>query len=405
MKNPLAMNRRRFIKALAATGVSLLTPAWAAPQVRSADYSRLLILIELKGGNDGLNTLVPYADPNYLNLRPRIAIPRDEVLQLTETAGLHPALKSLLPLWQNRELAVVQGIGYPSANLSHFRSIEIWDTASKSEEYLADGWLARCFTAVPPAPTLAADAVIIGSQDRGPLSGGRRVVSLSNPEQFVRQSQHLGQGMGQGQQTAREKKAPSALAHIQGVEDDIRQAASQLTARRGIELSTPFPDGPFGQTVRTAAQVLALGAGGGLTVPALRLTQGGYDTHQNQPGTHANLLRQLGEGVAALRAVLTELGLWQRSLVMTYAEFGRRPKENQSNGTDHGTANVHFATGGSVRGGLFGVAPDLGQLDGNGNLAHTVDFRSYYATALERAWQIDSREVLRGRFPVLDFLA
>ena len=404
-KGGVMMNRRHFIKALMAAGVSVLSPVGLAAAGGMADYGNLLILVELKGGNDGLNTVVPYADPSYMSLRPRIAIPRDDVLQLTETAGFHPSLKPLLPLWQSRELALVQGIGYPAANLSHFRSIEIWDTASKSDEYLSDGWLARHFSAVPPAPTLAADAVIIGSQDRGPLSGGRRVVTLSNPDQFARQAErqprrqigHPGQGMAGSAQK-------SALAHIHGVEDDIRQAASQLIVRRGQTLQTVFPDGAFGNTVRIAAQVLASG-GEGLAVPALRLTHGGYDTHQNQPGQHANLLRQLAEGLVALRAALVELGLWQRTVVMTYAEFGRRPKENQSNGTDHGTANVHFALGGRVRGGFYGAAPELGRLDGNGNIAHAVDFRSYYATALERLWQIDSRDALRGRFPAMDFLA
>ena len=153
--------------------------------------------------------------------------------------------------------------------------------------------------------------------------------------------------------------------------------------------------------MKSACEVLATQAG----VACLRLTLNGFDTHQNQPGTHANLLKQLAEGLVALQSGLDELGLWQKTLVLSYAEFGRRPKENQSRGTDHGTANVHFALGGRVRGGLFGTAPELAALDGNGNLAHTTDFRSVYATVLERWWQMDSRQVLRGRFPVVDFLA
>ncbi len=384
------MDRRDFIKTLAAAGVAVLVPGLA----RAANYGRLLILVELKGGNDGLNTLVPYADPNYARLRPRIGLRRDEVLPLSESLGLHPSLQALLPLWQNRELALVQGLGYSAPNLSHFRSIEIWDTASKSDEYLAEGWLARAFLAVPPAPTFAADGVIVGSQDMGPLSGGRRVVALSNPEQFARQARLA---------TAGEGGKGGALGHIQRVESDIRQAAGRLSTG-GASLPTEFPAGAFGNTVRTAAQVLASGAG----VAVMRLTLNGFDTHQNQPGVHASLLKQLAEGLTALRAALLELGRWQETLILSYAEFGRRPKENQSGGTDHGTANVHFALGGRVRGGLYGAVPDLTHLDGNGNLAHGVDFRSMYATVLERWWQVDtgiSREALRGRFPLLDFLA
>jgi uncharacterized protein (DUF1501 family) len=139
-------------------------------------------------------------------------------------------------------------------------------------------------------------------------------------------------------------------------------------------------------------------------VAVLRLTLSGFDTHQNQPGTHANLLKQLAEGVLALKNALSELGRWDDALVMTYAEFGRRPKENQSNGTDHGTAAPHFILGGRVRGGLYGEVPRLDRLDGNGNLPFAVDFRSVYATALERWWGIGSAKVLDGRYPPLELI-
>src|SRR5271169_4148876 len=161
------MNRRDFIK-LAACGPvwpgALLSSsvAWATT-APGAHYRNLLVLIELKGGNDGLNTLVPYANPTYYALRPKLAIGRDQVVKLSDSVGLHPALEALLPLWQNRELAVLQGVGYPDPNLSHFRSIEIWDTASSSEQYLQDGWLTRTFAAVPTPKNFVADGVIISS--------------------------------------------------------------------------------------------------------------------------------------------------------------------------------------------------------------------------------------------------
>ncbi|HET9765025.1 MAG TPA: Twin-arginine translocation pathway signal sequence domain-containing protein, partial [Casimicrobiaceae bacterium] len=154
------MDRRRFVKLAAVLPWAALAPKLAfALSADSPRYRNLLLLIELKGGNDGLNTLVPYADPAYYALRPKIAIARDHVVQLSDRVGLHPALEPLLPMWKSRELAVLQGVGYPEPNLSHFRSIEIWDTASKSDEYLQDGWLTRTFAAVPAPGGFAADGV------------------------------------------------------------------------------------------------------------------------------------------------------------------------------------------------------------------------------------------------------
>ena len=188
------MKRRAFLRttlsaaALGAFGGSATRVAFGvAPP--SADYHNLLVLIELKGGNDGLNTVVPYTDPAYYALRPKIAIARDAIVQLSDRAGLHPALAPLLPMWKDRQLAVLQGVGYADPNLSHFRSIEIWDTASSSESYLTDGWLTRAFAASPAPRAFAADGIVIGSNDLGPLAGsGTRAVALSNTDTFLRQA-------------------------------------------------------------------------------------------------------------------------------------------------------------------------------------------------------------------------
>ena len=385
------MNKREFLKSMAVASLAVSFPefVFAAPASTIADgYRKLLILVELKGANDGLNTVVPYADAEYYRLRPRIAIKRDDVLQLSESEGLHPALAPLLPLWQANELALVRGVGYPNPNLSHFRSIEIWDTASNSEQYLQQGWLARAFRASPVPRGFAAAGVIVGNADPGPFAGGARTVTLTNTEQFLRQARLATPGRARGNR---------ALDHILGVEEEVVQAAKGLGG--GAALATTFPDGAFGNAVRTAANVLA----GKEPVAAIRLTLNGFDTHQNQPGIHANLLRQLGEGLAALKTALVELGRWDSSLILTYAEFGRRVQENASNGTDHGTANAHFVMGGGVKGGLYGEAPRLDRLD-NGNLVHAVDFRSLYATALQRWWGVDSVGPLGGRYATLDLI-
>ncbi len=386
------MKRRVFLNCLGGTGLMALSPGLAF-SAGTSPYDRLLILIELKGGNDGLNTVVPFADPDYRTLRPQIGVRRDEVLQISDRMGFHPSLQALLPLWKARELAVLQGVGYPNPNLSHFRSIEIWDTASKSDQFLSQGWLARSFLLVPSPATFAADAVIVGSQDMGPMTGGGRVVALSNPQQFERMAR-LAEGGG--------ASGGGPLAYIQRVESDIRHAAVKLNGQGpAFNFKTEFPQGGFGNTVRTACQVL----GSGAEVAVLRLTLSGFDTHQNQPGIHGNLLKQLAEGLTALRSALIELNRWQRTLVLSYAEFGRRPRENQSRGTDHGTANVHFALGGAVRGGFYGEQPSLALLDGNGNMGFSVDYRSIYATVLERWWRQESRQTLGGLFVPLGFVA
>lgn len=380
--------RRNFLKCIATAGFISLSPQIALAV--GADYRRLLVLVELKGANDGLNTVIPFADPEYVRLRPRIGIKRDDSIPLDERSALHPSLLPLMALWQQRELAIVQSIGYPSPNLSHFRSIEIWDTASRSDQYLPDGWLARAFSAHPVPVSYLADGVVIASNELGPLAGaGVRAIALSDAGQFARQAKLAHPGVASGN---------AALRHLLKVEGDVVSAANRLSS--GHLFSTRFPESAFGHAVKTGCQVLASGSG----VAALRLTLNGFDTHQNQPATHANLLKQLAEGLLALKDALGELGRWDDTLVMTYSEFGRRPRENQSNGTDHGTAAPHFVLGGRIRGGLYGDVPKLERLDGNGNLPFTVDYRSLYATVLERWWGVSSAKLLGARYPALEFI-
>lgn len=390
------MRRRDFLLFSGGLGAAILLPQAALAQNQTG-YQNLLVLVELKGGNDGLNTVVPYVDPLYYSLRPRLAVKRDDVLQLDQAVGLHPALEPLYPLWRTRELAVVMGVGYPQPNLSHFRSIEIWDTASRPDQYLQAGWLSRAFQLQPAPAAFSADGVIIGSQELGPLEGGARAVSLANTEQFLNSARLARAAGGMGN---------PALEHILKVEADILNAADGLKPVPGKSaLKTQFPKDGFGNVVKAAAQIVANGEQTGKRVAVLRLTLNGFDTHQNQPGAHARLLKQLAEGLSALRSSLMELDRWKSTLVMTYAEFGRRPKENLSNGTDHGAAAPHFVLGGRVKGGLLGELPNLERLDGTGNLRHAIDFRSMYATVLEKWWGISPGGVLDGKWPLLDLIA
>jgi uncharacterized protein (DUF1501 family) len=403
----MTMKRRDFLTNFSsATGAALLSahaPGWAQAVATRASsvQDRILILIELKGGNDGLNTVIPYADSAYYQLRNSIGIKSEELIKLDEKVGLHPDLKAMLPFWEKNELAIVQGVGYPQANLSHFRSIEIWETASKSSEYLSDGWATRAMQAGLAAKAkYTAEGVLIGMNEFGPLAGAR-AVSLNDPVAFVNQSK-----IARASDLTGNTYNP-ALTYLLKVENEILTAADGLKSNK-YAFTTVFPPGQFGNGVAAAAQVVAsqsnkviAGAGG---VPVICLTLGSFDTHQNQLNSHANLLRQLAEGMAALKSALTELAAWDRTLVMTFSEFGRRAKQNSSGGTDHGTAAPHFVAGGAVRGGLYGQAPDLNRLDSNQNVVHTTDFRQMYTTVAEQWWGVKAETVVRGKFEPLKFL-
>jgi len=397
-------DRRQFLRlssrvsllgALALPGIPAAVWAQANQHRPAASLAdRILVLVELKGGNDGLNTVVPYADPLYRQLRPTLALPTEELLRLEGSLGWHPSLAPLLPMWEKREMAMLLGLGYPQPNLSHFRSIEIWDTGSPSNEYLDDGWVARAMNAgLRQAGHFTTEGVAVGSASLGALSGAQ-AVSLSNTQAFLNEARLARPAAVRGN---------AALEHLLRVEAGVLQAAEGLRDSGAAPLSTEFPNHGFGQAVRATCQIIAgqKGRGG---VPVFHLSHGSFDTHQNQLGTHANLLKQFAEGLVALRAGLVEAGAWERTLVLTYSEFGRRASQNRSGGTDHGTAAPHFAFGGAVRGGVVGRMPALDRLDASQNLIHTADFRQAYATIARRWWGIDADTVLRGRFDALPFL-
>lgn len=395
----MSRNRRDFLNACAGTlalgaGACLAPGVWAQTPGRAAssNYRRLLILVELKGANDGLNTFIPYADEAYHALRPTIGIKRDQVLQLSERFGLHPSLEPLMPLWSQGELAAVTGVGYPNPNLSHFRSIEIWDTASNSSDYLPDGWLARAFAAVAPPRSFVADGIAVGGGDLGPLANGRRALSIQSTDAFLRQARLADANDANG------RAKNEALQHILRLESEVQSAALNLDPK--VTLASAFPNHAFGQQAKTAMQVIAASPG----VAAVRISLGSFDTHQGQAGTQQALLRQVGEGIDAIKRACIELGRWGDTAIVTYCEFGRRARENQSAGTDHGTANTHFVIGGAVKGGLYGEHPSLTDLTGDGNLRFATDYRSIYHTILSQWWGFSAAQsaaVLGGRYATL----
>jgi len=340
--------------------------------------SRILILVELKGGNDGLNTLIPYADPTYRELRPGIGVARDHTIQLDEKVGLHDKLEPLMEAWQARDLAIVQGVGYPYPNRSHFRSIEIWDTASASNQTLSEGWIAQAFEGTALPKGVGVDSIVVDTNALPSTGPSLRTIVMQDAENFLRQAQALKDagGMNDG--------GNPALRHLMAVRQEINAAAKGLSDRLR---AAPAPKEAYsqelllGRQLELATKVLTAR----VPVVAIKMALGGFDTHANQVQPHERLLGFLAAGLATLRRNLIAADLWNDVLVMTYSEFGRRARQNASGGTDHGTAAPLFAMGGGVKGGLHGAYPSLSDLS-DGDLKHTVDFRSVFATVAYGCW-------------------
>ncbi len=354
--------------------------------------NRTLVLVELKGGNDGLNTLIPYADENLRRLRPSLVLPQEEMVTLGEGLAFNPALKPLMTAWDKGQLGILRGVGYPQPNRSHFRSIEIWETASKSEEMLREGWIASVLKGNVGA---TADGIVIGDYEFGPLTGPRmRNVIMDKPDQFIAQAQRI--------QAAKDSDGGGALGHLLRTRAELLDASTKLAPLFAEPPALPvdFPNNAFGNQLKIATQLIMAQAG----VPVLKVSLGSFDTHVNQRGQHDNLLKQLGEGLAAFREAMIQTGHWNDVLVMTYSEFGRRANENASKGTDHGTAAPHLVMGGKAKGGFHGAQPRLDDLDA-GDLKFSTDYRAVYATVARNWWGYRGEIGRLGAYKPLSLLA
>ncbi|MDX2100971.1 MAG: DUF1501 domain-containing protein [Alphaproteobacteria bacterium] len=399
------LTRRVMVARLAGLGLAGLLPAACATQTAAplsgSVGQRTLVLVELTGGNDGLNTIIPIADPLYRAMRPRLAISAGDAIPLADGLAAHPSLAALMPAWRARDCAVLLGVGYPQPNRSHFRGIEIWDTASDAGEILSDGWVARALT---QHQRRAIDAVALGRPYLGPLLGPDvAVVALANPQAFAASARTVSVPATEAHATR-----PAALEHVVRTQARLSAAGATLQQRlQGRPAPEGFPRTGIGGQMATAARLILTG----MDVPVIKVSLGSFDTHVFQRATHARLLRELAEALAAFRDAMITANRWDDVLVLTYSEFGRRPQENggtpgnaDSPGTDHGTAAPHFALGGRVRGGLLGRQPPLTDLDGQ-DLRYTQDFRSIFATLARRWWDISPDRVVRGSFDPVPLFA
>ncbi|MFM7055419.1 MAG: DUF1501 domain-containing protein [Planctomycetota bacterium] len=412
----MSLHRRRFLTQSTSASLAMALAAGAPYPLlassRLAKPGKVLVVVELQGGNDGLNTVVPATDPEYRRLRPQLALNPADVLSIDQHWGFHPALTSFAELLQTGRLAVVQGVGYPDPNRSHFESMDIWHTCRRRNEGRVDGWLGRW---LEKAPSVGTDpqAMHLGS-DKLPLallSRRVRVPSVDSLEDFRLRGTEDARFRDTLQSLADAPAAtPAAIApdrpgdggllsFVQSSTSAAITASERLAvvAAKTADSSIVWPQTPLAGRLRNISRLIR----SGLDTSLYYTTLSGFDTHASQPDAHRALLRQTADAIKTLLDELQHSGDGDRVTVLAFSEFGRRVAENASAGTDHGTAGPVFLAGSAVRPGLHGPAPDLHALQ-DGDLQHTVDFREVYAAVLDRWLQVDPAGILPGTWKGVD---
>jgi uncharacterized protein (DUF1501 family) len=404
----------------------------AATQAVTGKDGTILVVLQMAGGNDGLNMVVPYADDAYHVARPRLRLAPDQVLKIDHHIGLNPKLSGLKSLYDEGHIAIGQGVGYPNPNRSHFRSTEIWQTASDADRTVSEGWLGRYFDNCCSGadPTVG---VAIGEETPQAFAAKNPTgVTFSRPEQFRFQPSERGGGQMSAEEAffrqlnesstgeesgsvtsnaggsigaisgpaATGRNGVGTLDFLQRTALDAQLSSDKILAiARKYKSAVPYPQGQLAASLNIIARMIA----GGLPTRVYYASQGGFDTHAGQLNTHERLMGEFNDAVSAFVADLKQQGNFERVLLMTFSEFGRRVQENANGGTDHGAAAPMFLLGGAIKAGLFGKYPSLTDLD-RGDLKFNTDFRSVYGTVLDRWLKAPSQVVLGRKFPALAFV-
>jgi uncharacterized protein (DUF1501 family) len=373
------------------------------PDLPGGANDRVLVVVNLQGGNDGLNTVVPHGMPQYYKYRPTLGIAPNDVLRIDDTVGLNPNMASLKGMYDRGLVAIVQGAGYPEPDHSHFRSTEIWQTAEPTR-YLSTGWVGRflddaglpeanLFNAVALAPVLP--ELMVGRRVDVPAISALQGYGLSSDRNAGERSAYAS--------LVRDDRVPFRSPYLNTVatiEDHAQRGSQELPGLvAGYKTDASYPATPVGRSLALAAQMI----GSRLGTRVIYVQHGSFDTHAAQKPTQDRLLRELSDALAAFYADLASHGNDKRVLTMTFSEFGRRVAENGSRGTDHGEAAPMFLVGGGIKGGLYGKHPSLDTLD-NGDVTYTVDFRNVYATVIEKWFGRPTAGILAGSYDTLPLL-
>lgn len=399
------MKRREFLKqSVFASAGSMLVPSFLKPfeeiSKNELGEHKNLVVIQLSGGNDGLNTIVPYGNDIYYQLRKTIAIPRQEVIKLNELQGLNPALAPLKEIYDQGWMSVINNVGYPNPNRSHFRSMDIWQTASQSEQYLSTGWIGRyldsnCQVCAYPYNAIEVDDTLSLAMKGNSKKG----IALQNPEKFFRTTNTA--LFRELINSSKDHLTEDNLGYLYKTMIEANSSASYIESHtKSYTSNFNYPDTGFAKKLKSVATFI----NSGMDTHVYYISLSGFDTHVGQLGQQKRLFEQFSEGISAFLKDLKKNNHLDDTLVFTFSEFGRRVAQNASNGTDHGTANVMMMFGGNLqKKGVFNDAPNLEDLD-SGDLKFNIDFREVYATVINKWLGIDSKLVLPEGIRLLDFI-
>lgn len=395
------MDRRKFIKDSALASSLLFVPSFVKA-LESLNAERLgyrrLVIIQLAGGNDGLNTVIPHNNDIYYNARPRLAITKD-IIKLNDDLGFHPSLGPLRSLYDNGELSIINNVGYPNPVRSHFRSMDIWQTASDSNEYLQSGWLGRYLDKYGSKPYNAIEMdeqlslAMKGEHFNGIATNDYKVLYNTAKDPYFKSvinhynDAHLSE---------------HNLGYLYQTMIEAKSSAKYIYENTKVKLSQEvYPQNKFAKQLKNVAQFI----NSGLETKVFYTSLGGFDTHANQQNKQARLLKQYAESVSAFVKDLKRNNSFEDTLVLTFSEFGRRVKQNAANGTDHGAANNVFVIGKSLKkAGFYNPLASLSDLDSNGDLQFEIDFRSIYATILSKWMRVSTDGIINSKQKNLNLL-
>jgi uncharacterized protein (DUF1501 family) len=407
---PLPLTRREFIRQSTGGGLGFLAFSGFAPSFLSQSAAAqnpapgrdqpILVIIQLGGGNDGLNTVIPFNDDNYFRLRPNLAL-RDNIIPISDQLALHPSLGQFQNLLNEGQLGIIQNVGYPNPSRSHFRSTEIWETASDSDGYSKTGWLGRYIDNNCSGKPENVDPSAIHIGDIIPQS-----YLTDNPASIfgIRSSGQFNRGKSPADEAY---ESILEASHTEGNASYLQQTMMNvLVTERRVEAhlnkyktSVNYPTSKLGQSLKRIAALIHAD----METRVYYVSQSGYDTHSKQLDSHAELLTDLADSMAAFQRDLIANNRDDQVLTMTFSEFGRRPAENGSAGTDHGTAAPLFVMGKAIKGGIHGQSPDL-NIDPKEDPVFSTDFRGVYNTVLDKWMQADADTILGEKFDPVQFL-